>query len=56
MLKTRAGFFLFSFSLSFSHARATAAAVNFTDAADLPPSPLALEIRSSISPKVMYHF
>jgi hypothetical protein len=45
-----------SSSLSLSHARATAVATNFTDAAGLSPSPSALELRSSTSPKVMDHF
>jgi hypothetical protein len=56
LLKTHVGFFLFSFSLSLSHAQATIAAVDFTDAGGLPPSPPALELRSSTSPKVMNHF
>jgi hypothetical protein len=38
------------------HARVAAAAADFTDAAGLPPSPPALELRSSTSPKVMDHF
>jgi hypothetical protein len=45
-----------TFSLSLSRAWTTAAAVDFTDAAGLPLSPLALELRSSTSPKVMDHF
>jgi hypothetical protein len=51
-LPTHAGFFLFSFS----RARVTAAATDFTDTAGLPPSLPALELRSSTSPKVMDHF
>jgi hypothetical protein len=60
MLTTRVGFFLFSFSLflflSLSHTQATAAAADFTDTTGLPPSPPALELRSSTSPKIMDHF
>jgi hypothetical protein len=52
ILKTHTDFFLFSFS----RARATTAAADFTDAAGLPPSPPALKLWSSTSPKVMDHF
>jgi hypothetical protein len=45
-----------SSSLSLSHARAIAAAADFTDATGLPPLPPALELRSSTSTKVMDHF
>jgi hypothetical protein len=47
--------FSLSLFLSFTHG-ATAATADFTDAADLPPSPPALELWSSTSPKVMDHF
>jgi hypothetical protein len=45
-----------SSSLSLSRAWTTATAADLTDTASLPPSPPALELQSSTSPKVIDHF
>jgi hypothetical protein len=47
---------LASFSLVYLFLSLFHAAADFIDAVGLPPSPLALELSSSTSPKVMDHF